>query len=304
MTPSPPSEQHPSEDPAVAVWVDDRLLPAAEARISVADRGLLTGEGVFESMAADPGQSARGRPFAMTRHLARLGRSAEIVGLPRPDLALVREAVAAVLGAHDPEEPRFQGPRRVRVTWTAGPAPAGPPRLVVTAAPMAMHPDTASTLLVPWPRNERSAVAGAKTTSYAENAVARRWADARGADEGLFAATDGRLCEGATSNVFVAVDGVLATPTLATGCLPGVTRGLVLEWCAAVEQDFPVEDLERAEEVFLTSATRVIQPVRHYSGAGSGLGSPRGLRDFPAPGPLTRRAAEAFAARAADDPDP
>jgi branched-chain amino acid aminotransferase len=274
------------------VWLNDRLVPADQARVSVADRGLLTGEGVFESMAASAGQAASGVPFALSRHLARLERSAEIVGVPHPDAALVRHAVGQVLAAGRPRA------TRVRITWTAGAAPQGPPTLLVTASPLAAHPPTASVAVAPWRRNERSAVAGAKTVSYAENAVVRRWALAQGADEALFATTDGRLCEGSTSNIFLVVDGDLVTPTLSTGCLPGVTRSLVLEWCGAVERDLPSDVLHRAQEVFLTSATRMIQPVLRC------LATPQADTGYPAPGERTGLAADTFRARAAEHPDP
>ena len=101
----------------------------------------------------------------------------------------------------------------------------------------AAKPWPPSTVLatVPWVRNERSAVAGVKTTSYAENVVALAHAHARGASEALFLNTQGRVCEGTGSNVFAVVDGAILTPPLSSGCLAGVTRDLVIEWCGAEE---------------------------------------------------------------------
>ena len=100
---------------------------------------------------------------------------------------------------------------------------------------------------VPWPRNERGALAGLKTTSYAENVVALAEARRRGGTEAIFANLAGHLCEGTGSNVFYVVDGELRTPTLASGCLAGVTRALVLEWCGGVEVDEPIEVVERRQ---------------------------------------------------------
>jgi branched-chain amino acid aminotransferase len=147
---------------------------------------------------------------------------------------------------------------------------------------------------VPWVRNERSPVAGLKTTSYAENVVALAYAKQRGASEALFANTQGQLCEGTGSNVFVVVEGRVLTPTLASGCLAGVTRALLMEWCDVVEFDLPVDVLISADEVFLTSSTRDVQPVhrvddRVLSGA---------------PGRVTARCAEEFARRASADMEP
>ena len=102
------------------------------------------------------------------------------------------------------------------------------------------------------------------------------------------------LCEGTGSNVFVVLDGELVTPPLASGCLAGVTRALVLEWTGAVERDVPLGALLEADEVFLTSSTRDVQAVHAV-----------GDDVYPdAPGPLTRQAAATFAERAAADVDP
>jgi branched-chain amino acid aminotransferase len=136
--------------------------------------------------------------------------------------------------------------------------------------------ETAQVATVPWPRNERGAIAGLKTTSYAENVVARAEAKRRGATEAVFANLAGHLCEGTGSNVFYVVDGELRTPTLASGCLAGVTRGLVLEWFGGREVDEPIEVLAEASEVFLASTTRDVQGVERWDD-----------RDLPAPGPVT-----------------
>ncbi len=150
---------------------------------------------------------------------------------------------------------------------------------------------TEDVCVVPWPRNERGAMVGVKTTSYAENVVALAHAAERGAGEALFANTAGNLCEGTGSNVFVVVDGRLLTPTLASGCLAGVTRALVLEWSDAQEADVPVGALAGAEEAFLTSTTRDVQPIRLVNGTALPA----------APGPVTAAVMETFARRSADE---
>ena len=125
---------------------------------------------------------------------------------------------------------------RIRITYTAGPAPLGrgrgdsEPTLVVVAAPLERAAESNRVATVPWPRNERGALAGLKTTSYGENVVMLAYAKARGAGEAVMANLAGHLCEGTGSNVFYVVDGELRTPTLESGCLAGVTRALVLEW--------------------------------------------------------------------------
>jgi branched-chain amino acid aminotransferase len=188
---------------------------------------------------------------------------------------------------------------RLRITYTGGPAPLGsgrgdaPPTLVVVAAPLAPSAPSAAVVTVPWPRNERGAVAGLKTTSYAENVVALAYAAERGAGEALFANTVGNLCEGTGSYVFYAVDGELRTPSLGSGCLAGITRGLLVEWCEVQEIDEPIEVLEAAGEIFLASTTRDVQPVHRCDG-----------RDLGEPGPLTQSAAETWRVREARESDP
>ena len=159
--------------------------------------------------------------------------------------------------------------------------------------PASHWPGSAALTTVPWPRNERSAVAGAKTTSYAENVVALAYAKERGSAEALFLDTRGNLCEGTGSNVFVVLGGRILTPALSTGCLAGVTRGLVVEWSAAVEAELPAAVLDEADEVFITSSTRDVQSVHAVDG-----------RTYPAPGLLTAAVVATFQTRSGADPDP
>ncbi|MAS54494.1 MAG: 4-amino-4-deoxychorismate lyase [Pimelobacter sp.] len=250
-------------------WIDGELLAEPEAGvISVTDHGFTVGDGVFEAV-----KVVEGRPFALDLHLQRLVRSATGLGLDAPDLDVVRRGVAAVLA----EQHLPLG--RLRITLTAGPAPLGSgrgshaPTLVVVAVPMGPSPATTSVVTVPWPRNEHSAIAGLKTTSYAENVVALAHAHQHDATEAIFANTAGHLCEGTGSNVFYVVDGELRTPTLASGCLAGVTRGLVLEWCGARELDEPIAVAQEADEVFLVSTTRDVQPVTRWGARELRVGS-------------------------------
>jgi branched-chain amino acid aminotransferase len=271
------------------VWFNGSVLddPAAPA-IGVDDHGLTVGDGVFETMKVVDGQ-----PFALTRHLDRLAASAAGLGLSAPDPDEVRRAVKAVLDG--PALPLG----RLRITYTAGPAPmgsgrgAGPATLIAAADAMAPGEPTAAVARVPWVRNERGAVAGLKTTSYAENVVALARAMQSGASEAIFANTTGDLCEGTGSNIGYVVGGEARTPSLRSGCLAGVTRALLLEWCDVVEADEPIGVLDEADEVFLVSTTRDVQPVRRVDD-----------RELDAPGPVTRSLQRAWAARAAEDVDP
>jgi branched-chain amino acid aminotransferase len=227
-----------------------------------------------------------------------LDRSLAGLGLPAADHAVIAEGIAAVLcGAPI----RFG---RLRYSVTGGAGPLGSDRsgssltYIVTAGPQPLPPPHAKVVVVPWTRNERSATAGLKTTSYAENVVALAHAKDRGGIEAIFANTRGELCEGTGTNVFVVVDGELLTPPLESGCLAGVTRELTLEWCRAEgipvrEQTLPLSVLGAADEVFLTSSTKDVLPISAVDD-----------RSLPAPGPVTARVAEVFARRARERIDP
>lgn len=279
------------------VWIDGAVYPAAEATISATDRGLLLGDGVYETC-----KLVDGTPFAVTRHLARLRRSAGIIGitLPWPD-SLIHSAAAEAVGAAlvDPMGTGTVG--RLRVTVTGGSGPLGPnrggpaPTLLVTAGPLRAWGPTAEVVTVDWRLNDRSPTVGAKTISYVDNVVALAEAHRRGADEALMANTAGTLAEGTGSNIFLVVDGVLCTPSLSTGCLPGVTRELVCEEVAVVERDdLTFDHLRGASEAFLTSSTRDVHPISSVDGALLGA----------SPGPLTQAAAQAFRVLASRTIDP
>lgn len=274
-------------------WLNGKLLESPQdPALSILDHGLVVGDGVFETVKIEDG-----RPFALTRHLDRLARSARGLGIGEPDLGAVREGVAATI---EGQELDFG---RLRITVTSGPGPLGSPRgsgpmsHVVVTEPAKRPPSVTSVVTVDWPRNERGALAGLKTTSYAENALMIEHAHDLGASEALMPNTVGDLCEGTGSNVMYVMGETLVTPTLASGCLAGVTRALVLEWCAGeldvVERDAPLEVLEEADEVLLVGTTRDVQAVSRVD-----------ERELPAPGPVTRKAQEIWAREAVKSVDP
>jgi branched-chain amino acid aminotransferase len=269
----------------VQIWLNGRLLPAEEARISPFEHGLLVGDGAFETLAV-----RGGRIIGLHEHWQRLVRSCAILGLNGMDEAEFAGAIEAVVQASGLSD------ARVRVTQTSGDGPLGSDRgagqgtRLAAATALNRWPATEAVCLVPWTRNERGALAGVKSISYAENVIALAEAKRRGCGEALLANTRGELCEGTGSNVFVVLDGRLHTPPLTSGCLAGVTRLLVLRACAeagidCVETDLPIGVLERCEEAFLTSSTRDVHPIARID-----------ARELPAPGPLTRTVQAAYVA--------
>jgi branched-chain amino acid aminotransferase len=274
----------------MAVWMNGDVLPDDDARVSVFDHGLVVGDGVFETI-----KVAHGVPFAMTRHLHRLRRSALGLGLPEPDLDQIRDGAMAVVAASG--NPPLA---RLRITFTGGKSPLGsergnsPATAIVAMAEQPAPAASVDVVTVPWPRNERGALSGLKTTSYGENVRALAYASERGGSEAIFGNTVGQLCEGTGTNVFVVIGGQLLTPPLSSGCLAGVTRALVIEWADAQEKDLPLDALAAGEEAFLSGTTRDVQPI----GRVDGVALPA------APGPVTRKAMEIFALRSAESTDP
>jgi branched-chain amino acid aminotransferase len=279
----------------VRVWVNGRLR-GDEPSLSALDHGLTVGDGAFETL-----KIVDGEPFAMTRHAQRLDRSLTGLGLPAADHDRIADGVAAVLGGG---EPISFG--RLRYTVTAGVGPLGSDRTatdasgltyVVTAGEQARPPESGAVVVVPWTRNERSATAGLKTTSYADNVIALAYAKQRRGSEAILGNTRGELCEGTGSNVFVVLDGTIVTPPADSGALEGITRALAIEWCredglSVEERALPLEVLRTADEVFITSSTRDVLAIHAVDD-----------REVPV-GAVTARAVKIFAERSAEDRDP
>ncbi len=295
----------------VRVWVDGRLVGDGPS-FSALDHGITVGDGVFET-----GKVVDGALFAASRHHDRMDRSLAGLGLPALDRPRLQEGIDAVLSVG----PMAFG--RLRYTVTAGPGPLGSDRApgattyLVTAQAVPRPPATTTVAVVPWARNDVGALAGLKTTSYADNVVALAEAKRLGATEALMPNTAGLLCEGTGSNVFVVTGDVVRTPSLGSGPLAGVTRALTVEWLReegveVVEEELPMAVLDEADEVWITSSTRDVCAVERVEVAGpvttvGGRVLPAPdvrARSLEAPGPVGRLAQEVFARRTGEDLDP
>jgi len=244
------------------VWWNGRLLSEDQVKISPFDSCLLRGEGVFETILA-----VDGRIVSWPRHLKRLRNSAELLGVSVPQEAALVEAMRMVLN----ENELAQGKARIRVTLADNE--------LVTAVALPERGECARVALVDLPRNERSPLCHAKTTSYAENMLALVRAEELGADEAMLANTKGELCEGSLSNVFFVKNGVICTPALKCGCLPGTVREALLEIAEVEVGHWPIEVLDGADEIWLTSSTRPVTWVRQFGDRDLGLPS-GGFRDL------------------------
>ena len=271
------------------IWLNGRLYDdPREATVTGTDHGLLVGDGVFETLKVTE-QGA----FAVRRHLNRMSRSAAALGLPAPDQALIREAIDAVL------EGRDFARGKLRITYTGGRGPLGseaaygPPTLIVALTPAIAAPPLTSIVTAPWTRNERGALTGVKSTSYAENVRGLGYAAERGASEAIFLNTVGHVCEGTGTNIFLVFGDTIVTPPLSSGPLAGITRELIMKWSSVEERVLTLEEAKRADEVFITSSMRDIQGVERWDDL---IFSP--MR------PITDALAATFAQRPQADLDP
>lgn len=264
---------------AGCICVNGRLREPARATVSALDAGFLLGDGLFESLRATGGV-----PYLLERHLRRLFAAAavlEFTGMPSPD-AIAEQVVRTLRRAALPDA-------YVRVTVTRGaggvglaPPPDGPTVVVAALPAQPLAPadsGIAATLL----RGRRERRAAAKSTSWQPAVVARRRVEGCGAEEGLYVSASGNVLEGVASNVFAVVDDHLLTPP-ARHCLPGITRGRLLELARAhgleaLEAPLSLDVLMRAEEMFVTNAVQGPRAVATVAGAVIGRRGPGGVFD-------------------------
>lgn len=234
------------------VWLDGTLLPAAEARIDPADRGFTLGDGVFETIRADAGV-----PAHLPRHLARLHDGATVLGIDIAygDAALTDALLAVAAGASC----------ALRLTLTRGVMPRGilpvgvaSPTVLITAAPLPpKRPPVRLIVSGLTFRNHRSPLTRIKSLNYGDSILARREAEAAGADDALLLNARDDLADATAATVFLEVDGVLATPRICDGALPGITRARLLESGLAEERIVTMSDIRHAKAGILVTALQM-----------------------------------------------
>ena len=248
----------------MTVWLNGRLVDAGV--IDATDRGFTLGDGLFETV-----RVRAGAPVFFDRHLARLRDGARVLDIPVPaaDAALA-EAVAALLAA----EGLADG--HVRVTLTRGPAPRGVlppaspnPTLLVTAGPVPAAAPARLVVAEVTRRNEMSPLSRIKSLNYLDNILARQEAARRAAEDAVLLNTAGRVAETTIANLFAVIDGVLVTPPVAEGALPGIMRGLIVERIGAVERPIAPSELHHADALFLSNSLG-LRPVAALDGRACG----------------------------------
>jgi branched-chain amino acid aminotransferase len=223
--------------------LDGEIMPAGEAMIPATDEGVVRGDGVFEVV-----RVYDGTPYAFEAHLARIARSASNLRLP-VDLEAIRADADRLLAraGTGPDHDLLRiivtrGGRRLLMTERLPDRPDRMRLMSVTYAPTRI-------------------LDGIKSLSYAANMLASRLAREQGFDEALLVTPHGRVLEAPTSSIFWVADGRLLTPPLDDHILASITRALVIEVTGAQEQACTLEELYAADEVFLASTTREVEPV-------------------------------------------
>ncbi len=267
------------------VWLNGECIAASEAKISLLDGGYLFGDGVFETL-----RLYQGRPFDLSGHLERMTHQLEVLEYQwRPERKIFAAAILELLSANNWRDIDA----RCRITVSRGCTEHDPMPLTghETLAP------TVSIMIQPlgerlalWHRDgirvctmtedfARGNFPHLKSLNYLPTIMAMRRAHAQGCDEALLIDSDGRVLEGATSNVFMVNNGVLTTPPLSQGLLAGRTRAMVLDLAdefdlTTQEQPFRPLELRSADEAFLCGSVKEIVPMIALDDHAIGAGHP------------------------------
>jgi branched-chain amino acid aminotransferase len=272
------------------VYLNGKLIPRSQAKISVLDYGFLFGFGLYETIRA-----YHGKPFRLDNHIARMRYSAERLGIAiKP--AEIRQAVKDTVKANGFAD------TRIRITVSIGEGTITPnlascvePTIAVLVTEY--HPPAPEkyrngfqVIVSSIRRNSRSPVTYMKSANTMEAMLARQEARKKGADEALFLNEKGFLTEASGSNLFIVKDGILMTPRFETGILPGVTRVAVFEVASQSgiklkEKNVRLDELLQADEAFITNSLIEIVPVTEVGGKKIGTGKP---------GPITKRVSKGY----------
>jgi branched-chain amino acid aminotransferase len=257
------------------VRINRQDVDPSAASVSIFDHGFLFGDSIYEVI-----RTVKGKPLAWTEHLARLRNSARRLSLELPwtDDELTVELETTLRAA------RWSGETYVRLIVTRGvgeidlmPTTCKTPILILIAKPIPEPPpdfhEKGFTLCVTnVRRNSRQAMdPGIKSGNYLNNVLAMIEARSKGADDAVMLNEHGYLTECTTSNIFLIKDGVVFTPGLESGILPGITRDILISTLekaglSVEETDLTITDLASADEIFMTGSIKGVVPVREIVG--------------------------------------
>jgi len=256
------------------VYLNDRLVPKGEAVVSVFDHGFLYGDGIYETVRAYDGVV-----FMLDEHLARLLRSASLIGLTMPkDIAQIKAALYETLRANALTN------AYVRLTLSRGYGPIGldpdlctSPTFVIIAEQLRAYPGSfyeegIKVIVAGTKRNLREALnPQIKSLNFLNNILAKIEAREKDAYEAIMLNVSDHVAEGTITNVFFLREGALCTPSIGCGILDGITRKIILDLAVrdglrVKEGEFTRDDLYTAGEVFLTNTTMEAMPVSRIDG--------------------------------------
>jgi branched-chain amino acid aminotransferase len=273
------------------VFHNESLLPIEKVRLSPGQAGLICGWGIFTTV-----RIARGEAFAYERHWRRLEKDAGLIHLPMLyTAAKIRVHLHEVIRANKVTE----GCARIYLVYNSvgfwQSAENRPPvDLLIYSAVLPEHREIVRLALRGHGRHAASPLAGVKTISWLNNVWSIAEANKEGFDEVVMLNERGEVAECTSANIFAVKNGKILTPPLSSGCLEGITRGILLEIAPEaglpiVEQSLHPEDLYAAEEVFITSTNRNLISVGEIAG-----------HPIAAPGPVCHRLNELFDAYVSD----
>ena len=268
------------------VYYNGDLLPADKLAISPFNRGLLYGDGVFETLRA-----YGGRVFRLDQHLTRMHEGLQVLRIESQWNAHdIKRAINELLNRNKVSEAAL----RISVFRGDGEGPEPPeglqPSILISAKPFNTYGEQDyakgfSAHLVSMRRSSYSPLSRIKSLNYLDNILARLEAREHNAQEALLLNTLGWVAEGATSNIFIIKDKILITPPVDAGILPGITRAAGLEIADSLnlqarEETFSPEELLRADEAFLTNSLMEIMPLVMLNEKKIGSGKPGPLTEL------------------------
>lgn len=233
-------------DSLMKIWLNDRLVE--DLNLPATGGGWLMGDGAFESL-----RTYDSKPFALQRHLDRLVQTAEKMEMAKPDVESIRAGVHQVISQN---VCRPYG--RLRITALSD------GNVVITHIPFTENSNSLKLTNAESVQLSTRMSAGLKTVSYAENSIALRRAQRQGFDDVVFANENGNIVESALANIIWFDGESWWTPSLATGCLPGVTRALLIENFGVKEGLITSQGLLETEALAVTSSVREIVPIERY----------------------------------------
>jgi branched-chain amino acid aminotransferase len=274
------------------IFHNESLLPIEKARLSPGQAGLICGWGIFTTI-----RISRGEAFAYERHWRRLEKDAALIRLPMPySSAKVRVSLHEVIRANQVTD----GCARIylvynQVGFWQSDEKHPEVDLIIYSAPAPQYREPVRLGLREQGRHAKSPLAGVKSTSWLQNVWAVAEAQKEGFDEVVLLNERGEVAECTAANIFAVKNGKVFTPPLNSGCLEGVTRGILFEIApeagvAVVEQALHPDDLYTADEIFISSTNRNL----------IGVGEIAGNKIATAPGPVTHQLNDLFDSYVAD----